>query len=428
MVADESRTDKTICLAVSPSLKAYGIPGRERLFKLKQKVSELNAFRPDGDKISFITARPRMALYIDYSARIYKTYLKYIAPEDIHVYSIDEVFMDVTNYLKTYEMTARELAVKIIHDVFETTGITATAGIGSNLYLSKVAMDIEAKHVPADKDGVRIAELDEMSYREKLWDHEPLTDFWRVGRGYAKKLGERGIRTMGDIARCSVGGPGDFYNEELLYRLFGVNAELLIDHAWGYEPTTIADIKAYKPQSKSLSQGQVLSRPYKFGEAKTVIKEMADALAMDLFRKNLVAKQIVISVVYDSSGLYSHGTITLEFACNSSTVIAAAAEKLFEKIADPDMYVRRMYIVASEVHEDGKTEDGELQLSIFESAEEVRIRENAAKAYLESEKKLQTALADIKNRYGKNAILKGRDYEEGATARERNEQIGGHRA
>lgn len=446
VVADESRTDKTICLAVSPALKAFGIPGRARLFEVKQKVKELNAFRPVNDQITFIAAKPRMALYIDYSTRVYKTYLKYIAPEDIHVYSIDEVFMDVTNYLKTYEMSAHELAIKIIRDVLDTTGITATAGIGPNMYLCKIAMDIEAKHVPADKDGVRIAELDEMSYREKLWNHRPITDFWRIGHGYAKKLADRGIYTMGDVARCSIGKPTDFYNAELLYKLFGVNAELLIDHAWGYEPCTIADIKAYEPKSRSLSQGQVLNRPYKFEEAKTVIKEMADALAMDLFKKKLVAGQIVISVMYDKESLknfegelapdyygrmmpkYGHGTIALEIPCNSATIICAAAEKLYEEITDSTMLVRRMYIVAADIYEDGTNFSEEKQLSIFETAEECAVREESIKDYLESEKKLQEALSGIKSRYGKNAILKGRDYQDGATAIERNQQIGGHKA
>ena len=446
VVADESRTDKTICLAVSPALKAFGIPGRARLFEVKQKVKELNAFRPANDQITFIAAKPRMALYIDYSTKVYKTYLKYVAAEDIHVYSIDEVFMDVTNYLKTYGMTAHELAIKIIHDVLDTTGITATAGIGPNMYLCKIAMDIEAKHVPADKDGVRIAELSEMSYREKLWNHRPLTDFWRIGRGYAKKLADRGIYTMGDVARCSIGKNTDFYNAELLYKLFGINAELLIDHAWGYEPCTIADIKAYAPKSRSLSQGQVLNRPYKFEEAKTVIKEMADALAMDLFKKKLIAGQITISVIYDKKSLKDydgeltadyygrmmpkcgHGTIGLEVPCNSATVICAAAGQLYEEITDPSMFVRRMYIAASDIREDGTSFSEEKQLSMFESAEETADREEAIKDYLESEKKLQEALAGIRDRYGKNSILKGRDYEDGATAFERNQQIGGHKA
>lgn len=324
VVADESRTEKTICLAVSPSLKSYGIPGRPRLFEVVQKIKEVNAarqrsaperrfagsssdynelkIRPDL-AVDYIVAPPQMARYMEISTQIYDIYMKYIAPEDMHVYSIDEVFMDVTGYLNTYRLSARELAMKIILDVLHTAGITATAGIGTNLYLCKVAMDIEAKHIPPDKNGVRIAELDEMSYRRKLWSHRPLTDFWRVGKGYANKLEQNGIFTMGDVVRCSIGKPNEYYNEDLLYKLFGVNAELLIDHAWGWEPCTIADIKAYKPESNSIGSGQVLQCPYDFEKAKLVVKEMTDALVLDLVEKGLVTNQLTLTVGYDIENL-----------------------------------------------------------------------------------------------------------------------------
>ena len=324
VVADQSRTQKTICLAVSPALKKYGIPGRPRLFEVIQKVKEANSDRKwkapnhtftgasdDSEElcenpaleIDYIVASPRMALYMEYSTKIYNIYLKYIAPEDIHIYSIDEVFMDVTNYLAAYNLTPEELAMKMIRDVLQTTGITATAGIGTNLYLSKIAMDIVAKHIEPNKDGVRIARLDEMSYRKLLWNHRPLTDFWRVGGGYAKKLAENGLYTMGDIARCSIGKTNEFYNEELLYKLFGINAELLIDHAWGHEPCTMQDIKAYKPETNSVSSGQVLHCAYEFDKAKLVVKEMVDLMVLDLVEKGLVTDQIVLTIGYDIENL-----------------------------------------------------------------------------------------------------------------------------
>ena len=324
VVADKARTEKTICLAVSPSLKKYGIPGRARLFEAVQKVKEANSQRkicaPNrrfiGSSynatelnehpelaIDYITAPPRMAHYMEYSTRIYQVYLKYVAPEDIHVYSIDEVFIDLTPYLKKGEITAHDMAIKMIRDVLATTGITATAGIGTNLYLAKIAMDITAKHMPADKDGVRIAELDEMSYRHQLWDHRPLTDFWRVGPGYASKLEAHGIYTMGDVALCSVGKESEYYNEDLLYKLFGINAELLIDHAWGWEPCTIAEIKAYKPSTNSICSGQVLQCPYDAEKARLVVKEMADLLVLDIVEKKLVTDQIVLTIGYDIENL-----------------------------------------------------------------------------------------------------------------------------
>ena len=324
VVADASRTEKTICLAVSPSLKAFGVPGRPRLFEVVQKVGEVNALRQSRAPgrtltgkswdalqlqadptlgVDYLVAPPRMAHYMEHSAKIYSIYLKYVAPEDIHVYSIDEVFMDVTPYLRNRGMTAREFTRMIIQDVVDTTGITATAGIGTNLYLCKVAMDIVAKHMEADEYGVRIAELDELSYRRLLWNHRPLTDFWRVGRGYVKRLEKVGLYTMGDVARCSLGRSDEFYNEELLYKLFGVNAELLIDHAWGWEPCTIAQIKAYRPQTNSLGSGQVLHCPYTSEKAKLVVREMTDMLVLDLVDKGLVTDQMVLTVGYDIENL-----------------------------------------------------------------------------------------------------------------------------
>ena len=364
VVADESRTDKTICLAVTPSLKSYGISGRGRLFEVKQRVKEANAGRQhdapghklDGSScfhsellknpnlaIDFVIAPPRMAYYMEYSTRIYNVYLKYVAPEDIVVYSIDEVFMDVTDYLSTYKLSPHDLAMKIILDVLETTGITATAGIGTNLFLCKVAMDIVAKHIPADKNGVRIAELDEMKFRQELWSHQPLTDFWRVGHGYAKKLEQNGMFTMGDVARCSV------HDEDKLYKLFGKNAELLIDHAWGWEPTTIEAIKAYRPSTNSLGSGQVLHQPYTAEKAKLVLREMADLLVLDLVDKGLVTDQIVVTVGYDIENLadperskkyhgaivkdhygrqipkHAHGTANLDGHTSSTKKIMSAA-------------------------------------------------------------------------------------------------------
>ena len=465
VVADKSRTEKTICLAVSPALKCYGIPGRARLFEVVQKVKEANSarrwkapnrtFSGSSDdstelnsnpalEIDYIVAPPRMALYLEYSTRIYSIYLKYIAPEDIFPYSIDEVFMDVTDYLHTYNMTARELAMTMIQDVLKTTGITATAGIGTNMYLCKIAMDIVAKHIKADKDGVRIAELDEMSYRRKLWGHRPLTDFWRVGKGYAKKLEEYGLYTMGDIAKCSQGAENEYYNEKLLYDLFGVNAELLIDHAWGYESCTMKDIKNYKPERNSIGTGQVLSRPYNFEKTKLIVKEMLDLLALDLVEKGLVTNQIVLTIGYDKDNEYhgemmidrynrkipkhTHGTINLERYTSSSKLIIKEVIKKFDEIVNRNLLVKRINISASNVLYEDKVKDMiyHQQLNLFTNHQ--NINQKYEKEALEKEKNLQKATLKIKQKYGKNAILKGMNLEEGATTRERNEIIGGHKA
>ena len=475
VVADKSRTEKTICLAVSPSLKACGIPGRPRLFEVVQKVREVNAQRrlnapghkltgvscqaPELEKdpalaLDYVVAPPQMARYMKISSEIYEVYLKYIAPEDIHVYSIDEVFIDATSYLGTYKMTARELAVKMIRDVLDTVGITATAGIGPNLYLCKVAMDIEAKHIPADENGVRIAELDEMSYRRLLWSHRPLTDFWRVGRGYTRKLEERGLFTMGDIARCSLGKPTDYYNEDLLYNMFGVNAELLIDHAWGWEPCTIADIKAYKPQSSSVGSGQVLQCPYPFEKARLAAREMADLLALDLVDKGLVTDQIVLTVGYDIGNLkdpdlrkkysgevktdrygrkipkHAHGTVNLKQYTSSTRQIIQAVTELFDRIVDENLLVRRLSMAATHVIPEGEAQR-EMQfeqMDLFTDYAALQKEQEEQEAELEREKKMQKAVLEIKKKFGKNAILKGMNLEEGATARDRNSQIGGHKA
>lgn len=440
VVADKSRTEKTICLAVSPSLKAYGIPGRARLFEVLQKAKG----------IDFITATPRMALYLEYSTKIYEVYLKYIAPEDIHVYSVDEVFMDVTAYLNIYKMTPKELAGRIIKDVFDTTGITATVGIGTNLYLCKVAMDIVAKHTEADENGVRIAELDELTYRKLLWKHQPITDFWRVGRGYAKRLAECGLFTMGDVARCSVGKENEFHNEDLLYKMFGINAELLIDHAWGYEPCRMENIKAYKPEVNSLSSGQVLQNPYTFEKAKLVVREMVDLQVLDLVEKGLVTDQIVLTIGYDMENLKdskirkaykgevvmdyygrkvpksAHGTANLGRKTASTMLITDAVLELYEQIVEKDLLVRRITLVANHVEDEKMANDKEQyeQLNLFTNYEEVQKEQEM----LNRERHMQEAMLDIKKKYGKNAILKGMNLEEGATARMRNRQIGGHKA
>lgn len=466
VVADPTRTEKTICLAVSPSLKSYGIPGRARLFEAIQKVREINAQRrykapkhsftheshfhselksDPSAELAFITAPPRMAHYMEVSTRIYNVYLKYIAPEDIHVYSIDEVFIDATDYLKTYGMTPRELAMKMVLDVLETTGITATAGIGTNLYLCKIAMDIYAKHCEPDKNGVRIAELDEMSYRKILWDHRPLTDFWRVGRGISKKLEQHGLYTMGDVARCSVGRESDYYNEDLLYKLFGVNAELLIDHAWGWEPTEISDIKSYRPESSSLSSGQVLQEPYEFSKARLVLKEMADLLSLELVSKRIVTDQIVLTVGYDIESLnksYSgavetdrygrkipktaHSSENIGRYTSSTKLICETAMSLFDRIVDKNLLVRRMYIVANHIitEKDAEKESEYVQLDLFSDTKKQEAEENE----LKKEKDMQRAILKIKSKYGKNSIIKGMNLKEGATALERNRQIGGHKA
>lgn len=475
VVADKSRTEKTICLAVSPALKNYGIPGRPRLFEVVQKVREANdarrwkapnrtftgvsddSTRLNADpslKIDYIVAPPRMSCYMEYSTRIYNIYLKYIAPEDIHVYSIDEVFMDVTGYLNTYGMTARELAMTIIQDVLKTTGITATAGIGTNLYLCKIAMDIVAKHIAPDKNGARIAELDEMSYRRILWNHRPLTDFWRVGRGYAKKLEEHGLFTMGDIARCSIGRPEKLYNEELLYKLFGINAELLIDHAWGYEPCTMEYIKAYKPETNSVTSGQVLHCPYDFEKAKLVVKEMTDLMVLDLVDKRLVTDQIVLTIGYDIENMtdpnrskkysgavtvdrygrkvpkHAHGTANLKKQTSSTRLITEAVVELYDKIVDRNLLIRRINVTANKLVDENTVSEKEEfeQLDLFTdygAREKEKAKEAAA---LEREKRLQMAMLDIKKKFGKNAILKGMNLQAGATARDRNKQIGGHKA
>lgn len=446
VVADESRTEKTICLAVSPSLKAYGIPGRARLFEVVEKANRYS--------LQYIAAPPRMSLYMDYSARIYKIYLKYVAPEDIHVYSVDEVFMDVTHYLKNYNMTAEELARVIIKDVLNTTGITATAGIGTNMYLCKIAMDIVAKHAEPDSDGVRMAYLDEYMYRKMLWGHRPITDFWRVGRGYAKKLAEKGIYTMGDVARCSIGRPQDYYNEELLYKLFGINAELLIDHAWGYEPCTIADVKAYKPENNSLSSGQVLQCPYTSDKARLIIHEMADLLSLDLLDKRLVTDQLVITVGYDIENLtnsdirssykgeisvdmygrrvpkHAHGTINLDRKTSSSKLIIDAALELYDRIINSSLLIRRLNIVANHVVDENEVsdDDGYEQMDLFTDYEMLENKKREENEMLQRERRMQEAVLSIKKKYGKNAVLKGMNFEEGATAISRNSQIGGHKA
>lgn len=475
VVADRSRTEKTICLAVSPSLKTYGIPGRARLFEVVQKVKEVNMQRkgrtPGREfqgssynhqklqanpalELDYIVATPRMALYMKYSTRIYDVYLKYIAPEDMHVYSVDEVFMDVTAYLNTYHMTAKELAKTIIKDVLKTTGITATAGIGTNMYLCKVAMDIVAKHTDADDDGVRIAELDEMSYRRLLWDHRPITDFWRVGKGYAKKLEQHGLYTMGDVARCSIGGANEFHNEDLLYKLFGINAELLIDHAWGWEPCTMEMVKAYKPESNSLGSGQVLQSPYTYDKARIVVREMTDALVLDLVDKGLVTDQLVLTVGYDIENLkdvgrrgaykgevttdyygrkvpkHAHGTTSLDKPCSSSALIIDAVMELYDRIVDENLLIRRVNISANRVVDEKSavTKDEFKQLDIFTDYEEMRKQEALEEEAMAREKQVQKAMLSIKKKYGKNAILKGMSLEEGATGMDRNEQIGGHKA
>ena len=473
VVADKRRTEKTICLAVTPSLKAYGISGRARLFEVMQRVGEVNAqrkWKAPGRELTgsswhdpevkgnpslaldYIVAPPRMANYIEWSTRIYQVYLKYAAPEDIHVYSIDEVFIDASSYLGTFKMTGREYARAIILDILKTTGITAAAGIGTNLYLAKIAMDIEAKHVPADEYGVRIAELDEMSYRQKLWSHRPLTDFWRVGKGYATKLESHGLYTMGDIARCSLGKTNEFYNEELLYHLFGVNAELLIDHAWGWEPCTIADVKAYKPENKSVVSGQVLQNPYNFEQARLVVREMADSLALDLVDKGLLTDQLVLTVGYDIENLtdperrkhytgpvttdrygrkipkHAHGTANLGQYSSSAQDLMKAVSELYDRILNPALLVRRLSISANHLVDEATAQQRQQpeQLDLFTdyaAQEQQQAEQDAAHA---REKKLQETMLGIKKKYGKNAILKGMNLEDRATARERNQQIGGH--
>ena len=475
VVADVSRTEKTICLAVSPSLKAYGIPGRARLFEVVQKVREVNTWRRQNAPgrtlmgascndlelktspelaVDYIAATPRMALYINYSTRIYDIYLKYIAPEDIHVYSVDEVFMDVTDYLNSYKMTARELTTQIILDVRRSTGIVAAAGIGTNLYLCKVAMDIRAKHIQEDDNGVLIAELDEMSYRSLMWNHRPITDFWRIGRGYAKKLEEQGLFTMGDVARCSLGKPGDYYNEDLLYKMFGINAELLIDHAWGWEPCSISDVKVYKPSTNCVGSGQVLQCAYDYDKARLVAREMADLLSLDLVDRGLVTDQIVLTIGFDIDSLTDpdrkrlyrgpitmdhygrtvpksvHGTKNLGGATSSTKRMMDAVTELFEAIVDKNLLIRRINISANHVVSESAAQKVDCfeQMNLFTDYTAEQIKKEAGEAEIAKERKIQKALLEIKHKYGKNAVIRGMNLEEGATAVLRNRQIGGHKA
>ena len=454
VVADASRTEKTICLAVSPSLKALGIPGRARLFQVIQRVREVNATRrskaPGGQftgsscsapelashpelELSFLTATPRMAFYLEYSTIIYNIYMKYIAPEDMHVYSIDEVFLDATQYLQTYGMTPRELASTMVQDVFHQTGITATAGIGTNLYLAKVAMDIVAKHIQPDQNGVRIAQLDEMSYRKLLWNHRPLTDFWRVGHGYRKKLEAAGLFTMGDIARCSLGGDREYHNEALLYNMFGVNAELLIDHAWGWEPVTMDLIKAYKPESNSISSGQVLHCPYDAEKAKLIVREMTDLLVLDLVDKKLVTDQIFLAIGYDAGQKVpkpAQGTASLHRLTSSTQIITDAMMNLYDRIIDPGLLIRRVTIGAGHLVDETQVQETEAfeQLDLFTDYAALEKERKAEMERLARERRLQEAMLSVKKKFGKNAILKGMNLQEGATTRERNRQIGGHKA
>ncbi len=474
VVADNSRTEKTICLAVSPSLKSFGIPGRPRLFEVVQKVKEANYSRRADNNyrnfernhydirllnshpeygIDYIVAVPQMAKYIEYSTRIYNIYLDYVSRDDIHVYSIDEVFMDVTDYLPLYKMTADKLAMKIILDVLYQTGITATAGIGTNLYLAKVAMDIVAKHIPPDENGVRIAQLDEFTYRQLLWDHRPLTDFWRVGKGYSKKLEGIGLYTMGDIARCSLGGPGDVYNEDLLYKMFGVNAELLIDHAWGYEPCTMSHIKNYKSENKSVGAGQVLHEAYTYEKAKIIVAEMVDSLAMELLEKGLVCDSLVLTVGYDiqsldeNSGInytgeiktdhygrkvpkHAHGTGNMKGHTNSLKLMTACIMEIYKREVNPDLLIRRVSISANHVipEKEAASISHIRQMDMFTDYSKLQQQEEKDKKRLEKEKNLQHAILDLKKKYGKNVVLKGMNFQEGATMADRNGQIGGHKA
>lgn len=476
VVADESRTDKTICLAVSPALKAHGISGRARLFEAKQRIKEVNRDRqrkaPEHRfrgksiyaselaadpslELDFVVAPPRMAYYMDYSKSIVEIYMRYVSFDDILVYSIDEVFIDATPYLTTYNVTAPEFAMMLIQEVLKETRITATAGIGTNMYLAKIAMDIVAKHIPADKDGVRIAELDEMSYRDKLWTHRPLTDFWRVGRGIARKLEQNGLFTMGDIARCSEGKDSDYYNEDLLYKLFGVNAELLIDHAWGWEPTEIADCKAYKPESKSLSQGQVLSRPYDFEAGRVVVLEMADVLSIDLVRAGLFTDQVILDVGYDIENLTDpkrvakykgaivtdyygrqvpksvHGSKNLGRQTSSTHKIMDAVAAIYDSIVDKNLLVRRFNIAVTHLvpESEAKSTVPEVeQLDLFTDYEALEQQRKAEADELDRELRMQKALIAIRDKFGKNAIVKGLNMHESSTAMERNKQVGGHKA
>lgn len=471
VVADSSRTEKTICLAVSPSLKKYGISGRARLFEVIQKVKEVNQQRLkktfnyqfngksyDDNKlnedpnlaVSYLIAPPRMAFYMEYSAKIYQIYLKYVSSRDIHVYSIDEVFIDATSYLKKDQITPRQLAMKIILDVLKTTGITATAGIATNLYLCKIAMDIVAKHITPDKNGVRIAQLDEMKYRQYLWKHRPITDFWRIGKGYAKRLEKVGLYTMGDIAKCSMGKPDEYYNEDLLYEIFGINAELLINHAWDYESCTMDDIKSYKPLNNSIGTGQVLDCPYDFEKTRLIVKEMLDLLSLDLVDKGLVTNQIVLTIGYDIENLaknkysgeimsdpygrkipkHGHGSANLGRYTSSSKIITEAVMKLYDKIINKKLLIRRINIAANHVIEEISVNQEETyhQMDLFTDYDALKKQNEIENTALEKERKLQEATLQIKKKFGKNALLKGMNLEEGAKTIERNGTIGGHKA
>ena len=473
VVADNERTEKTICLAVTPALKSFGISGRSRLFEVVQKVEEVNKNRLkevrkfNGEsfdidelkkdiskKMTFIIAKPQMSKYIQISTKIYEVYLKYIAPEDIHVYSIDEVFMDITSYLEAYKMTPQELAKTIIKDVMKNTKITATAGIGTNMYLAKVAMDVVAKHIDADSDGVRIAQLDEISYRKKLWNHRPLTDFWRVGKGISTRLEKIGIYTMGDIARCSIGDiNNDVYNENLLYNEFGINAELLIDHAWGYEPTTIKDIKNYKPKIKSLTSGQVLSCGYDYNKSKIVVKEMVEMLSLDLVKKKLVTNSMTLTIGYDIDNLKdveimskykgeigkdylgrkvpknSHGSSNFSYT-SSTTKLISIVDELYDRIISDILLIKRINLSFNNVILESNIvkSDGYKQLDIFNEYEDIKKKEKLEEENIIKERKLQETIISLKSKYGKNTIIKGMDLEDGATTVERNSQVGGHKA
>lgn len=474
VVADNSRTDKTICLAVSPGLKSFGVPGRPRLFQVISKVKEINeqrfqknGFHPFAGKSSntdklasdpslaldYIVARPRMSHYMQISGEIVKTYLQYISIDDIHIYSIDEVFIDMTDYLRTYGKTARELTMTLIRDVLSKTGITATAGIGTNMYLAKVAMDIVAKHSEPDADGVRIAELDEKSYRQKLWNHRPITDFWRVGKGYAKRLAEKGIYTMGDIAKCSLGKAPEFYSEDLLYQLFGVNAELLIDHAWGWEPTKISDIKRYKSDSNSISSGQVLQNPYVFEDAKLIVREMTDSLVLDMVKRDLLTDQITLTIVYDAENLSDpvraaryHGPVTTDFYgrivpksahktvhlpeyTSSGKDIISTMMDLYDRSVNKDLLVRHIYVVFNNVLPPDRIPAAAItQPDLFTDYAQLEAASKVKKESRERENQLQRSIIEIQNKFGKNSILKGMNLQANATQRDRNEQVGGHRA
>lgn len=472
VVADDSRTDKTICLAVSPSLKSFGLPGRPRLYEVIAQIKKVNAQRRfklrgplEGKSydyhalcknpklaVDYITTPPRMSYYIDYSTKIFEVYLKYIAREDIHVYSIDEVFLDVTNYLKTYKMSAHDLAMTIIRDVLKTTGITATAGIGPNMYLAKIAMDVVAKHAVADEDGVRIAELDVTSYRQLLWDHRPLRDFWRIGPGIEKKLESIGLYTMGDIARASLGSENDFHNEDLLYKIFGVNAELIIDHAWGYEPVLIKDIHAYEPKNQSIGSGQILHHAYLFEEAKTVLREMLDSLALDLVASKMVTNQVILTINYDRENLTNpkinykgpmqkdsygrkvpkHGraTINLDRYSSASSLITKQVIDAYNQVINPNLLIRKITISYNNLITEAEARDLQRpqQLNLMMDMASIKEELEEEDKRYKKEKNIQETMIELKEKFGKNAVFKASSLKEEATARQRNQQIGGHKS